>query len=116
MRSAAAVNTLVQDVAVLFAPGRVIYLAYHRLDAPIGLVEAVVKADWVEAVSAVAKVRQQSDRPVGISSGLVFDQLPHAIRQEMLRLAQVVGTAKIGNIAPLRRPQPMPVEQAGQFG
>ena len=80
MRSAAAVNPLVQDVAVLFAPGSVIYLAYHRLDAPIGSVEAIVKADRVEAVTAVAQVSQQADRPVGIASALVFDQLPHAIR------------------------------------
>ena len=56
VRSAAAVETLVQDVAVLFAPRGIIYFSHHCLNAPIGSVKAIVKADRIEAVPAIAQV------------------------------------------------------------
>ncbi len=91
-----------QQVAVLFAPGCVVDLGDDVFDDFTAGIETVVKAHRVEAMSEIAQLGEQSHRSLRTLPAALFDQVADAVRQWLLRVAEVIGTAKPGQVRPSR--------------
>ena len=78
-------------------------------------IEAVVEAHRVEAVAEIAQLGEQPYRSLRSPSTALLDKVADTVRQRLLRVAEMIGTAKPGQVRTPRRPQPEALEQAGQF-
>jgi spermidine/putrescine transport system ATP-binding protein len=104
-----------QHVGMPLVPGRVGDLRHDRLDGLPGRVVDVVQADRVEVVAEVAQVREQPDRAPRPHARLALDGVAYRLVQRLARVAVEILPAEPADGGSARRPEPVPVEEPGQF-
>ena len=104
-----------QHVLVPLAPRGVGDFRHDRLESLAGLIEAVIKAHRVHAITKIAQMRQQPDRPVGAGSGVLLDQAPHGFVERKFGGPKVVRPAEPGKCRAARGPEGCRIEQRRQL-
>ena len=111
------INTIgvMHHITVLLSPGGVVDLGNNILNSPAGRIPAKIKTDRIHAVAKVSKMREQSNRPLGRATPFAFDQCRYRGFERLLRITQVIPPTKPRQCGSRCRPQPVPIEELGQF-
>jgi hypothetical protein len=104
-----------EHVAVFLEPRCVVDFGYDGLHLSAVPAIAIVEAHGVETNAEVPKVGQEPYRPGGALPQALLHQISNRLVQGDTRVAQMISSAKIGQVYPINGPEPPSPEKRGEF-
>jgi hypothetical protein len=106
---------LTKHVAVLFQPRCIVYFGHNGLHSLAIPVVAKVEAHGIEANAKVSEMGKEAYWPLGARPKVCLHKVSNRSIQWESRVAQMISPAKIGEIYAIAGPEPVVLEQGGEF-